>query len=162
MKRAIMFVLTVALCLSFVACGNDGEGKDVVKITEAEIIAAVAECEGTLTTEGDADNVTAFKYVISGINIDNLLDRDYTKEAMDIAAEGDHMKLKVGQVPILKVIMALAKVDEVLFSGVEMTKEEYTEHLLTLVCDGESFEANGWTVSIITANDSATISAIKE
>lgn len=41
MKRAIMFVLTVALCLSFVACGNDGEGKDVVKITEAEIIAAV-------------------------------------------------------------------------------------------------------------------------
>ncbi|MBR3954380.1 MAG: hypothetical protein IKJ63_02780 [Clostridia bacterium] len=158
MKKAIMFILTVALCLSFVACGNKGEE---VKITEAEVIAAFAECEGTLTTEGDADNVTAFKYVIEDINIDNLLDRDYAKEAMEIAEEGDHMKLKIGQIPILEVMQAMAEADALLFGDVVIT-EDYTEHLLTLVCDGKSFEANGWTVSVSATKDCAIINAIKK
>lgn len=155
MKKAISLVLAMVMLLCLCACGAG-------KITESAIREAMADCDGKLTVEGPADDVTGFTYVLEGVNAEDLVDKNYCQEAIAAILSGDTSVITIGHIKVSKAISALMAVD-LLLSGEDegsFDSSAYVNTLLGIICDGKSQNYGNWTVSV-TVNKEADSITIK-
>ena len=157
MKKLLAFNLAIVLCLSLCACGGPKQ------YTPAQVEEALSQCTGTLEMETSGDYVTSFTYVVEDVNAEDLLDREYAKEAITAVLAGDIGNITFGQVKVCTAIMPLMSLD-VLFEGTsdaEFEEEAFVDKMLDIACDGKSMTSNGWTVTaeVDVENDTITIHA---
>ncbi len=165
MRSILALALVVFMCFScLVACGGKDKGEEKEpekKLTEAQIQEALKEDDGTLTIEGSADDVKAFKYVLSGVNTAKLTDKSFTKTAVNTLLQ-DSSKITFGQLKVCNAFNATMNV-VALFTEDDgnFNSDAFINEILEIICDGQSKTYGDWTVSatIDTANDSITISA---
>lgn len=167
MKKLISLTLVLFMCIScFASCGktNDDEKNDAVEtgkiITKAEIEDALGDdYYGTLSIEGPADNVKSFKYVISDIGSEYLIDKAVMRKIILIFLED------VTKLPYNQIKTALAFSDT---WGLKMLIDPNDENLsitteiedvLEILCDGKSKQYDNWTISasVNKETDSLTI-----
>ncbi len=163
LKTLLTLTLALVMCTSlFTACKKDDNEDSVRKITQEEIKNALSSHDGTLTIEGSADNVTAFTYVLSGVNTSKLVDKDYTRKAVNVLLT-DSSKLTFAQLKVCNAFSATMSIANLLEDDDDESFDAntYTEDLLTVLCDGQSREYGSWTLSasIDEEADSITISA---
>lgn len=154
MKKVLSLLLATVLCLSLCACGG------AVKLTAKEVESALADCKGTLNLETSGNNVIGFTYVVEGVNADDLVKKEYTREAIRTILSGDTSKTTLGQVRVGKAISPLMSID-VLLGGdeKEFNSEAFIEKMLDIACDGDSVNYGDWTVYAVVSQkkDSITI-----
>lgn len=155
MKKIVALFLVLALGLSLCSCGGS-------KITEADIREAVSDSQGTLTIESAEEYVTAFNYVVKGVNADDLVNKEFTRKALDMLANDPNNSL-YGQYLVSKATTPLMSIDMLLRDVNPKAKwSPYVEEILGVISDGKSLNGNGWTISaeIDQSNDSITIHAV--
>lgn len=155
-KSLLIFCFTLVICISiFTACGDEG-----VKITESEIRSALSSNEGTLSTEGEADNVTSFTYVITSVNAKDLSSKSFMRSAVKNLMNNPS-KMTYGQYKSTKAFSAMVNIDGLFMAGEseDFNSDVYIDEILSVICDGTARTHNNWTISasIDTANDSITI-----
>ena len=159
MKKKLSLLLAVSMCLCLCACGSS------TKLSVSDVNEAFADCDGTLETETSGDSVTSFTYVVEGVNADNLVDREYTLEAIESIMSGDTSKVTMGQYMVSKAVLPVMSI-EVLLGGEEenFVTDAFLNRILSIVCDGGTVEYDGWSVSssVDIANDSITIYAVSK
>ena len=168
MKKIISIVLVVfMLTLSLAACGgkdNSAEKGSGIKLTEAEIRSELAENSGTLTIEGESDNVTSFTFVVNNVNASNLVNKEFTREAVNVLLTNSS-KIPYGQLKAcngfnaVMAVCGLFEEDEGDFDA-----NAFTETVLSIICNNQKQTYENWTVSatVNTADDSITVSAVSK
>ena len=142
MKKVFSVILALVMCLSLCACSGG------LKLSAEDVEEALADCEGTLDLETSDNNVTSFTFVIEDVNADDLVNKEYLIEAITTILEGDTSKVTLGQVNACKAVIALFNINNL------FTKEDDDSDALALVekttgiiCDGNTVEYDGWSVS---------------
>lgn len=155
MKKYIALILVLVLCLSLCACGGSA------KLTAGDVKEALADCDGTLNVETSGDNVTSFTYVVEGVNADDLVDKEYSRNAIATVLTGDSSKITLGHLKVSKAISPLMSID-VLLGGNEddFNSDAFVDKILGIICDGKTAEYNGWTVSATVDQDSDSITIL--
>ena len=155
MKKLMSLILVLILCLSLCACGGSS------KLTAADVEEALSECDGTLNLETSGDEVTGFTFTVEGVNADDLVDKKYSRDAINAILSGDTANTTYGQYKVCKGFLPLMSI-EVLFGGNEknFNSGAFIEKLLGIVCDGNSAQYDGWVVTakVDQGSDSITIS----
>jgi hypothetical protein len=164
MKKFISLLLltcTLALCLT--ACGNNESGNNEdkrVKITESVIQSALADYEGTLTIEGPSDDVTSFTYVVNDINATKLVDKSYTRKAVNILLE-DWTKITYGEYQVAKAFSVTASIMGIFASQEgEFDASAYVEEALSVICDGNVKTYGDWKISSSIDADADSITIV--
>lgn len=148
--RVVLLILSFIICaLCIVACTNKNVSS-TKKITEAEIKSKLVDYKGTLTiTEGNTEDVNAFEYVLSNVHARGLIDKEYTRTTVRfIFLNGVNDSLTVGQLQMFEAVAATNSIVSLFYEATEdFNSSEFTEELLTIICDGNSRQYNGWTIS---------------
>lgn len=161
MRSILALSLVILMCFScLVACGGkdkDENKEPEKKLTETEIKTALKDSDGTLTIEGSADDVKAFKYVVTNINADDLADKSYTKKAVNILLE-DSSKLTFGQLKVCNAFSATMSVVAMFTEDDgDFNSDAFIDEILGIVCDGNSKSYGDWTVSATIDQDADSI-----
>ena len=160
LKTFLIICLALFMCMTaLVACDNSAT-PEPKKYTEEEIRTALAENDGTLTIEGTSDNVTAFTFVVTGINA-NDINPNSLKSAVNILLT-DYSKITYGQLKMCYAFSAMVSVDNIFKDdSSEFDEEAYINEIISVICNGNSLQHDNWTISasINQATDSITISA---
>lgn len=159
-KVCLAMLVVVVMCMSCItSCGGNGDNNDNTskKITESEIRSEMADSDGTLTIEGDSDDVISFNYVVSDINASKLVDKSFTQNAVNVLMN-DSSKLVYGQYKVCKAFNATMKIVAMFRddSG-DFDAEEFVSEILGIICDGNNREYNGWTISATVSQENDTI-----
>ena len=151
MKKVLSMILALIMCLSLCACGG-------TKLTAAEVNEALANCDGILNLETSGNNVTGFTYVVEGVNAEYLVDKEYTREAIEAVLTGDTSQITFGQIKVCKAIAPLMSI-EALLSGVDdnFSSNAFIKKILSITCDGKTVEYDGWAVSVEVDHDNDSI-----
>ena len=170
MKKTISILLiicTLTLCL--VSCSKTDENKiDENKITEELIISELSDSEGeldgTLTiTNGTSDNVLAFNYVVTGINAEKLMDKNFTKNAAQklLANPGS---ITYGELKVCNAFNATMTVVSIFHEDENFDSNRYIDEILSIICDRSAKTYENWTISasVDQTSDSITIKAIHD
>lgn len=159
MKKILAMMMALMMCLSLCACGG------TAKLTEAEVTNALADCDGVLNVETDGSNVVGFTYVVEEVNADDLIDKDYTREAVDALLSGKVSEMTFGQFKVSKAFSPLVCI-EALLTGEsdDFDANTMTDKLLGVICDGKTAEYDNWKLSAVVdqENDSMTISVVSK
>ena len=171
MKNKFWKITTIALSLImcllvFAACGNSGNGDDgELKITEefirTELMNSAGELDGTLTiTSGSSEDVLAFNYVVTEINAEKLVDKNFTKNAVQILLSNPE-NLTYGDFKVCNAFSATMGVVGVFYGNENFDSNDFTDDILSIICDGSSKTYENWTVSAVVdqSSDSITIKA---
>lgn len=167
MKKAISLILALLLCLSLCACGNKvSNGRT---FTVEELKAAFAE-NSTLEDiqpnfETSGDNVTSFSYVVEDVNAEDLVNKQYVRNALSIL-NTDSGKLTGNHLNVLNAFISVVAI-ELLFTtetDSEESYDEFEEKVLEVICDGKTIEIDGWNVSakIDKGSDTMTVTAVSK
>ncbi|MGM9601984.1 MAG: hypothetical protein ACI3W5_10470 [Faecousia sp.] len=154
MKRLVSIILAVVLCLSLAACSGG------TKLTEKEITDALADCKGTLNVEKEGSEVIGFTFVVEKVNAKDLVNKSYSRKAIEAVAAGDMQTVTIGQVKVSKAFAALMAIDTLLEKEEgDFNSNAFVEKILAIACDGKSQQYDGWTVSakVDQESDSMTI-----
>ena len=151
MIKTISLILTLVLCLSLTACG-------AATLTTTKVEQALADCDGKLDMQTSGDKVTGFTYTVEGVNAKDLVDKKYSRKAVDAVMAGDPDKITFGQWKAAKAIAPLMSID-VLLGGDKgnFNSNAFIEKLLGVICDGKTVEYDGWAVSAKADQDSDSI-----
>ena len=150
-QTLVLLCLSLMMCLSvFTACGDKKEeGAEAPKLTEAAIKTALEDSEGTLTTEGSADNVTAFQFVVEDINATKLSDKAFTKTAVNTMLSNPS-GITFGQLKVCNAVLAMMSISQLLNkSEGDFNSDAYVEEILSIVCEGNTKQYGGWSVSAV-------------
>ena len=166
MKKILALILTFLLCISVVtACG-----KKPPKLTEAEIKTAIESTEGELSIEGDSEDVTAFTFIVKGVNVTNLTNKSFTRNAVKTLLSNPG-SITYAQLKTTTAFSAVMQIDSLLTkleaSEDEETEEDpfdseaYIDEILTVICDGTTRDYTYWSLCATTdkTNDSIVIKA---
>ena len=158
MKKIIAFILSVVMLFSLCACGDSGK-----KLTKAEIVSALQDCDGTVETNGKEDNVKSFTFTMNDVNAENLSERDFLYGAIiqvSVDASGANSRqlksaLTIG--PVISIYFLIA--DE----GDQTTIKDLIEMTVDIISNGKTIERNGWKLSatIDQQNDSVIFNVKK-
>lgn len=155
MKKSLRFVLSILLFIICVLCIAACTNKKVAsakKITEAEIAGKLADYEGALTiTEGNAEDINAFEYVLSNVQARYLIDKEYTRTTVYsmLNSGGNFDDITIAQVGMFETFGAVQAIVGLFYEATEnFNSIEYIEEVLTIICDGNSRQYNGWTISV--------------
>lgn len=166
-KIFTVLILVVSMCFAMlIGCGKNKGGDDnsssEKKLTKAEIETALEDNDGTLTIEGSSDNVTAFKYVVTGISAANLMDKSYTRTAVNILLT-DSSKITFGQLKVCNGFSAVMSVCGLFEEDENFNSNDFIEEILSIICDGATKTYDGWSISatVDTTADSITVSVKK-
>lgn len=153
MKKSLRVVLSILLfiicALCIVACTNKNVAS-AKKITEADLKSKLADYKGTLTiTEGNTEDVNAFEYVLNNVHARGLIDKEYTRTTvLFMLRNGVNDSLTIGQLQMFEAVAATNSIVGLFYETTEdFNSSEFTEELLTIICDGNSRQYNGWTIS---------------
>jgi hypothetical protein len=163
MKKTISILLiicTLTLCLA--SCGKT----DKNKITEEFIISKFSDSEGeldgTLTiTNGTSDNVLAFNYVVTEINAEKLMDKNFTKNAVQKLLSNPG-SITYGELKVVNAFDATARVVSIFYEDENFDSNIYTDEILSIICERSAKTYENWTISasVDKTSDSITIKAI--
>lgn len=153
-RNFITLILVVSMCaVMFVGCGKNKGGDDdsssEKKLTQAEIETAFEDSDGTLSIEGSSDNVTAFKYVVTGISAENLLNKNYTRTAINTLLT-DSSNVTMGQLMVcngFSAVMSACALFEEDEEEEEFNYNDFVEDVLEIICDGATKTYDGWKIS---------------
>ena len=158
MKKSIKSIISLALLLTLcvtLLCS-------CVKLNEADIKAVLADTEGTLTiTEGDADDVKAFEYLLTDVNAKELVNKNYTREAVGIMRD-NALNLSYSQFKACKAFLAIVAINSLINDdNASYNSEAYIESVLEVISEGRKLKDNGWTITatVDVEADSITIYA---
>ena len=168
MKKIISILLlicTLTLCL--VSCEKNDKDKNENKITEKFIISKLSdskgELDGTLTiTNGTSDNVLAFNYVVTGIYAEKLMDKNFTKNALQKLLS-DPGSTTYGELKVCNAFEATMAVVVIFCEGETIVDDNYfIDEILSIICDRSAKTYKNWTItaSVDQASDSISIKAI--
>ncbi len=159
MKKFLSLIMVLTIMLSICACGSKA------KLTTADVEEAFVDCHGTLNLETSGDNVTSFTYVVEGVNADDLMDKEYSHNAIAAILTGDASKITMGQVMVANAISPLMNID-VLLGGDkdDFNSDAFVGKILGIICDGKTAEYDGWAVSaeVDQDSDNITISVVSK
>ena len=163
LKTLLTLTLSILVCLTFfVSCNrNKGNNEDTrVKITESEIKSALADSDGTLTIEGDSEDVTSFKYVVTGINASKLTDKSYTRKAVNTLLTNPS-NITFGEYKVCKAFSATVSIVSLFVNDDgSMDSSAFDEEILNIVCDGNTNTYGEWKVSATIDNDADSITIV--
>ena len=162
MKKNALFAILLALTLLLTACGGSDKAKT---ITTADLNNALDAYEVTVDTVADGDKVSRFTITASGVNADDLLNRDYVKEAYDLIMNDPgkstfgHYKALTGFGPVMEILGLIDTTKD----G-EFNESAFLDEVLDVVCDGKAHTEAGWTITakVDTENDTIIITGISE
>ena len=154
MKSVAVLCITLVMCiLCFWGCDTEKQSNktiteaEIKSATEAEIKSALTDFDGTLTIEGDAENVKSFQYVLTDINAENLIDKNYTKNAVNTMLNNSS-QLTFGEYKVCKAFGAVMAIAEIFIEDLDnYDANALIDELLGIICNGKSQEYNGWTIS---------------
>ena len=143
MKKSIALILALIICFTFCACG--GKGKTV---TEAEVIAAMEDCDGTLDVVKNGDKVTSFTYFLENLDGDLLGNKREFKDAIILLLNGNGAKLTYGEFKTTYAFTAAMAIHSLLDNSKDdsFDADAYTDKLLGVICEGKTIDVGGWTV----------------
>ncbi len=159
MKKTISLLVAFVMCLSLCACGGKA------KLTTADVEEALVDCDGTLNLETSGDNVISFTYVVEEVNADDLVDKEYSRNAIAAILAEDNSKITMGQIMVSRAIQPLMNINALLNNDQDDFKADaFVEEILGIICDGKTVEYNGWAVSteVDQDGDKLTISVISK
>ncbi|MBQ7296295.1 MAG: hypothetical protein IJW86_08935 [Clostridia bacterium] len=160
MKKSIILLLTVILCLTLCACGT------TQNFSVADLEKSLEGKNGVLNVETSGKTIKEFTYVVEDINAEKLSDKSFCENAFYEVLNGNTMNLTYNElksmgafIPLMSIVNLLKNSDDA-----EFDYRQYTEELLGIVCDGNTQKYNEWSVSadIDVVNDSITILATYE
>ena len=159
MKKILSLVLafTMVLCLGSCA-GNEN-------LTAKEVSNAFDGCSGTLSLETSGNSVTSFTYVVEDIYASDLVDKDFSINAMNTVASGDTGSITRNQLKVCEAILAMISVEALLGDeDSSFSSDDLLEKVLGVICDGNTAKYEGWSVSaeVDQAYDLITITAVAE
>ena len=165
MKKTISILLMICtLTLCFASCDNNDKNEN--KITEQFIISELSDSEseldGTLTiTNGTSDDVLAFNYVVTGINAGKLMNKNFTKNAVQKLLSNPS-SITYGEHKVTKAFNATMKVVSVFYEDETFDSNNYIDEILSIICDNSAKTYENWTISasVDQTSDSITIKAI--
>lgn len=167
MKKIISVLLIIFVtAVSMISCGNTEEEpvkETGIKITEEQVRSALSDSEGTLTIDGPSDDVSAITFIVEDINASNLIDKGFTREAVNTLLE-DSSKITYGEFKACNAFSAAMSVCGIFEEDSDnFNSSEYTETILSIICDNETKSYENWTVSSIVnvEDDTITITAKK-
>ena len=159
MKKSIKSIISLALLLTLsvtLLCSC------ALRLTEAEIKEVLADTEGTLTiTEGDANDVMAFEYLLTDVNAKELVNKNYTREAVGIMRD-NALNLSYAQFKACKAFLAIVAINSLVNDdNASYNSEAYIESVLEVISEGRKLKDNGWTIraTVDVEADSITIYA---
>ncbi|MBQ4349114.1 MAG: hypothetical protein IJC79_05820 [Clostridia bacterium] len=160
MKKSIILLLTVVLCLALCACGT------TQNFSVADLEKSLEGKNGVLNVETSGKTIKEFTYVVKDVNAEKLYDKSFCEKTFYEVLKGNTMNLTYNElksmgafIPLMSIVNLLENSDDTEFDYIQ-----YTEELLGIVCDGNTQKYNEWSVSadIDVANDSITILATYE
>ena len=162
MKKNAVFAILLVLTLLLTACGGSDKAKT---ITTADLNKALESYEITVDFVADGDKVSQFTITASGVNADDLINRDYVKEAYDLIMNDPgkstfgHYKVLTGFGPVMG---GLGLIDTT--KDGEFSESAFIDEVLDIVCDGKAHTEAGWaiTAKVDIENDTITITGISE
>ena len=163
MKKIISILLlicTLTLCLA--SCGNTNENKITEEFIISELSDSEGELDGTLTiTNGTSDNVLAFNYVVTGINAEKLMDKSFTKNAVQKIFTNPS-SITYGELKVCKAFNATMTVISIFYEDENFNSDRFTDEILSIICDRSAKTYENWTISasVDQTSDSITIKAI--
>lgn len=166
MKKLISILLlicTLTICLS--SCGNNGNDENNnndnrVKITESAIRSKLSDEDGTLTIEGASDDVMSLTYVVTNINASKLIDKSYTREAVNTLLT-DSSKITYGELKVCNAFSATSNVVSLFTNDdSEFDSNAYTDEILSIICDASTKTYGDWKVSATIDKDADSITIV--
>ncbi|MBQ9085300.1 MAG: hypothetical protein IJY24_06565 [Clostridia bacterium] len=159
MKKIISILLlicTLTLCLA--SCGKTDENKITEEFIISKLSDSEGELDGTLTiTNGTSDNVLAFNYVVTGINAEKLMDKNFTKNAVQKVFSNPG-SITYGELKVCNAFNATMTVVSIFYEDENFD----TDEILSIICDRSAKTYENWTISasVDQTFDSITIKAI--
>ena len=163
MKKIISILLlicTLTLCLA--SCGQTDENKITEEFIISKLSDSEGELDGTLTiTNGTSDNVLAFNYVVTGINAEKLMDKNFTKNAVQKLLS-DPSRITYGEHKVCNAFHATMMVVSIFYEDENFDSNRYTDEILSIICERSAKTYENWTIStsVDQASDSITIKAM--
>ena len=163
MKKIISILLlicTLTPCLA--SCGKTDENKITEEFIISELSDSEGELDGTLTiTNGTSDNVLAFNYVVTGINAEKLMDKNFTKNALQKLLSNPG-SITRGELMVYDAFNATMAVVSIFYEDENFDSNRYTDEVLSIICDRSAKTYENWTISasVDQTSDSITIKAI--
>ena len=150
-------ILALCICLfSLISCGDNGP-KLTEEMIRSELVDSDGEMEGTLTiTEGDAQNVKAFKYEVTGINAAKVQDQSVLKNAVDTLMS-DPGKLTYNELRACNAFLAVLNVIAVFCGDDDFDSNALINDILSIICNGSTKTYDNWSVSASVDEDSDSI-----
>lgn len=156
MKKVLSLLLAAALCFSLCACGatQDLNVTDLEKSLEGQ--------SGVLDIEYSGKTIKKFTYIIENVDTQKLSDKNFCEKAFYEVLSGNPTSLTYSDFMSMGVFVSLMSIVNLLYISEEFNAIQYTEELLSIVCDGNTQKYNNWSVSVKMdeVNNSATIVAV--
>ena len=158
MKKIISILLlicTLTPCLA--SCGKISEEFIISELSDSE-----GELDGTLTiTNGTSDNVLAFNYVVTKINAKKLMDKNFTKNALQKLLSNPG-SITRGELMVCDAFNATMAVVSIFYEDENFDSNRFTDEVLSIICDRSAKTYENWTISasVDQTSDSITIKAI--
>lgn len=163
MKKIIgilLLICTLTLCLA--ACGKIDEKKITEELIISNLSDSKGELDGTLTiTNGTSDKVLGFNYVLTGINAEALVNKNFAKKIVQKALSNPD-SLTYGELKAFKAITEAMMVVSIFYEDENFDSNKYTDDILSIICEGSAKTYENWTISasVNQTSDSITIKAI--
>lgn len=163
MKKIISILLlicTLTLCLA--SCGKTDENKITEEFIISKLSDSEGELDGTLTiTNGTSDKVLAFNYVVTGINAEELMDKNFTKNAFQKLLSNPG-SITLRELMVCNAFNATMQVVSIFYEDENFDSNRYIDEILSIICDRNTKAYENWTISAFVdqTSDSITIKAI--
>ena len=158
MKKVVALILCAAMLMSLCACGDSGK-----KLTKAEIVSALQDCDGTLETKGKDDNIKRFSYTIENVSAEYLANGDFLYNSIE-KVMNDMSRANTYQINAFKVFPAIVMICATLAGEDAQTSwKELWEVTENIICKNQTIEYCGWKVSAkISKNDDSIVFKVKK
>lgn len=168
LKRILCLTISIVICSAFfVSCAGENADDNALKLTREDIengFAELGELAGELTIDGDDSDIDGFKYVESEINAEKLVDKDFTREAIEVIRI-DSMQATYSQIEVGRAFIAVMIIYNILNERDfdDVLPDEFVDEAISILCDGREAEYNGWTISttIDSSYDTITFNVTK-
>ena len=141
MKKLLSLLLAVILCFSLCACGatQDLNVTDLEKSLEGQ--------SGVLDIEYSGKTIKKFTYIIENVDTQKLSDKNFCENAFYKVLSGNTASLTYSDFLSMGVFVSLMSIVNILYSSEEFNAVQYTEEMLSIICDGNTQKYNDWSVS---------------